>query len=152
MANEKNDTSSRELLISQTLNAPIELVWEVWTQPQHLAQWWGPDGFSNTIQVMDVKPGGEFNLTMHAPDGTGYRNKSIYTEVVLHKKLVYDHLTGPKFTATVDFEAQGESTHIRWRLLFESEEEFIRTVKTFKADVGLKQNVEKLAVYVKGLL
>ena len=59
MQNEKTSTANRELKLSRTLNAPVELVWEVWTDPHHLKQWWGPDGFSNTIGKMEVKPGGE---------------------------------------------------------------------------------------------
>ena len=88
MAAEKNSTADRELLLTRLLNAPIELVWEVWTDPKHLAQWWGPNGFSNTISQMDVQPGGEWNLVMHGPDGKDYKNKSVFKEVVMHRKLV----------------------------------------------------------------
>jgi uncharacterized protein YndB with AHSA1/START domain len=68
MLSEKNSTADRELVITRELNAPIELVWEVWTNPEHLAQWWGPDGFTNTISKMDMNPGGEWDLVMHGPD------------------------------------------------------------------------------------
>jgi len=98
---------------------------------------------------MDVKPKGEWDLVMHGPDGTDYKNKSVFKEVVKHKKLVYEHITGPKFIATVIFESQGHKTHLQWQMLFETEEEFIQTVKTFKADEGLKQNVEKLEAYLQ---
>lgn len=151
MENKKNSTADRELRLSRKLNAPIDLVWEVWTQPEHIANWWGPNGFTNTIHKMDLKPGGEWDLVMHGPDGTNYKNKSIFKEIILHKKLVYEHITGPKFVATVEFQAQGDQTFITWHMLFESAEEFIQTVKTFKADEGLKQNVEKLNVYLSGL-
>ena len=148
MENKKNDTSDRELRISRLLDAPVELVWEVWTKPEHLAQWWGPNGFTNTISRMEVRPDGEFNLVMHGPDGTDYKNKSVFREVVLHRKIVYEHLSAPKFIATIGFEARGGQTFLTWHMLFETAEEFIRTAKTFKADEGLKQNVEKLARYV----
>jgi uncharacterized protein YndB with AHSA1/START domain len=151
MANEKNDTRDRELVITKTLNAPVELVWETWTKAEHIAKWWGPDGFTNTIQKMEVKPGGEWELVMHGPDGTDYKNKSIFKEIVPFKKIVYEHVTGPKFTATVEFESLGEQTRINWQMLFETAEEFIQTVKTFKADQGLKQNIVKLEKYLSGL-
>ena len=151
MTNEKNDTRDRELVISKMLNAPVELVWETWTNSKHIAKWWGPDGFTNTIHKMEVKPGGEWDLVMHGPDGTDYKNKSIFKEIVPFKKIVYEHVTGPKFTATVEFESKGEQTHIKWQMLFETAEEFIQTVKTFKADQGLKQNVAKLDKYLSGL-
>ena len=146
------DTRDRELRISKTLDAPVDLVWEVWTDPEHIANWWGPNGFTNTIQTMDIKPGGEWNLVMHGPDGTDYRNKSVFTEIVPLKKIVYQHLTGPKFLATVTFESQGEKTILDWHMLFETAEEFIKTVKTFGADEVLKQNVVKLDMYLKGVL
>ena len=151
MQSEKNSTTDRELLITRELNAPIALVWEAWTTPEHIANWWGPNGFTNTISKMDMQPGGEWELVMHGPDGTDYRNKSVFKEIVKHKRIVYEHITGPKFTATIEFEDRGEKTYLRWHMLFETREQFIQTVKTFKADEGLKQNVEKLGKYLEGL-
>jgi len=151
MQSEKNSTTDRELLITRELNAPIALVWEAWTTPEHIANWWGPNGFTNTISKMDMQPGGEWDLVMHGPDGTDYRNKSVFKEIVKHKRIVYEHITGPKFTATIEFEDRGEKTYLRWHMLFETREQFIQTVKTFKADEGLKQNVEKLGKYLEGL-
>ncbi len=151
MEDKKSNTSDREIIITRKLDAPVKLVWEVWTKPEHIAKWWGPDGFTNTITLMDVRPGGEWELVMHGPDGTDYKNKSIFKEIVYCKKIVYEHVTGPRFVATVDFEEQGEQTIITWKMLFETAEEFIHTVKTFKADEGLKQNVAKLNVYLTGL-
>lgn len=149
MQNEKSNTADRELRLSRELSAPIELVWEVWTKPEHLTKWWGPNGFSNTISKMDLIPGGEWYLVMHGPDGTNYKNKSIFREIVKHKKIVYEHISAPKFLATIEFEAKGNNTLIKWHMLFNSKEEFIQTVKTFKADEGLKQNLEKLESYLK---
>ncbi|MBN8852281.1 MAG: polyketide cyclase [Sphingobacteriales bacterium 50-39] len=151
MESKKSKTQDRELLITRQLDAPIELVWEAWTNPKHIASWWGPNGFTTTITKMDLRPGGEWDLVMHGPDGTDYINKSIFREVILHKKIVYEHVTGPKFIATISFEQQGDQTCTTWHMLFETAEEFIRTVKTFKADEGLKQNVEKLSKYLAGM-
>lgn len=149
MQNQKNNTADREINISRVLNAPITLVWEVWTNPEHLKNWWGPNGFTNTIHTMDVREQGEWNLIMHGPDGTNYKNKSIFKEVVFQKKLVYEHISGPKFLATIDFEEQGNSTFINWNMLFDTAEELVQVVKTFKADEGLKQNIDKLNSYLK---
>jgi uncharacterized protein YndB with AHSA1/START domain len=151
MQNEKSDTSDRELIISRLLHAPVEVVWEVWTNPEHIVNWWGPDGFTNTISKMEVQPGGEWDLVMHGPDGTDYKNKSVFKEIILHRKIVYQHLTAPKFISTITFERRDNDTFLQWHMLFETKEEFIRTVKTFKADEGLKQNAEKLAAYLQQL-
>ena len=151
MENKDNNTKDRELIISRTLNAPVELVWEVWTNREHIANWWGPNGFTNTITEMNVIPEGKWNLVMHGPDGTDYENESVFKEVILHKKIVYDHISNPRILATISFEAQGDKTLITWHMLFETREQFIHTVKTFKADEGLRQNVEKLDAYVTAM-
>ncbi|MEI9810777.1 MAG: SRPBCC domain-containing protein [Bacteroidota bacterium] len=80
------------------LHAPVELVWEVWTNPEHIANWWGPKGFTNTIHIMDVAEGGEWRLTMHGPDGKNYPNKSIFLEIVQDKKIVFRHFN-PNYIA-----------------------------------------------------
>lgn len=151
MQNEKNSTQDRELLITRELNAPIDLVWEVWTKPEHISQWWGPDGFTNSISKMDMKPGGEWNLVMHGPDGKDYINKSVFKEIVKHRKIVIEHVSYPKFLTTIEFDPRGEKTFLKWHMLFESREELIRVVKTFKADEGLKQNIRKMELYLNTL-
>lgn len=143
----ESNVKDREISITRTLNAPVELVWETWTNPEHIAQWWGPNGFTNTITKMDLQPGGEWLLVMHGPDGTDYKNRSIFKEIIPHKKIVFDHMA-PNFTATIEFEANGDTTLLKWHMLFESAELFIQVVKTFKADEGLKQNVEKWQEYL----
>jgi uncharacterized protein YndB with AHSA1/START domain len=149
MEKKESNTADREIRISRLFDAPIELVWEVWTNPNHLKNWWGPNGFKNTIQLMDVKNGGKWDLIMHGPDGTDYKNKSIFREVVKHKKLVYEHISEPKFITTVNFEAQGDKTFIHWQMLFETREQVIQVIKTNNAAEGLKQNIEKLEHYLK---
>jgi uncharacterized protein YndB with AHSA1/START domain len=151
MESTKSNTTDRELRLTRTLDAPIELVWEVWTQPEHIAKWWGPNDFITTISKMVIEPGGEWDLVLHGPDGTDYKNKSIFKEIVPLKKIVFDHVSSPKFVTTIEFEAKGEQTFISWHMLFETHEQFIQVVKTFKADEGLKQNLEKLSQYVKGV-
>jgi PhnB protein len=147
-SNSSSPTADRELIITRVLNAPIELVWEVWTNADHIKNWWGPNGFSNTISKMELKPGGEWNLVMHGPDGKDYKNKSVFKKIMKHKKIVYEHISGPKFTATIEFKSEKNKTHLKWHMLFETKEEFIQTVKTFKADEGLKQNISKLEAYI----
>jgi len=145
-----SNTKDRELFLSRTLNAPVALIWEVWTKPEHIANWWGPNGFTNTIKTMDVNPGGEWDFVMHGPDGTNYVNKSTFTEVVPLKKIVFRH-KHPDFTTTINFEEQGEKTLLTWHMLFDDREQFVAVIKAHKADEALKQNVDKLEVYLAGL-
>lgn len=147
-ATKNNTDAANEISITRLLNAPRELVFDVWTDPDHIKHWWGPTGFTNTIHKMDMEKGGEWELVMHGPDGTDYKNKSIFREVVKPERIVYEHLSSPKFITTVTFEAQGNKTFLTWKMKFESAEELQKVVKTFKADEGLKQNVMKLEEYV----
>ncbi len=140
--------AGRELIISRLLNAPIELVWEVFTNPEHIKNWWGPNGFTNTIDKMEVKPGGVWEFIMHGPDGTDFPNKKIFKEVVKPERIVIEHVNYPKHIYTLTFAADGGKTLLTWHMLFESKEVFEEVVKTFKADEGLKQNIEKLEKYL----
>ncbi|MBS1558877.1 MAG: SRPBCC domain-containing protein [Bacteroidetes bacterium] len=137
----------RQLQITRTFNAPIELVWEAWTKPEHIANWWGPNGFTNTIHKMDFQNGGEWLLTMHAPDGTNFPNRSIFKEIVPLQKNVFEHFN-PHFITTVIFEANGKQTLMQWTMLFDTQEMLETVVKAHNAYEGLKQNVVKLEIYL----
>ena len=69
----------------------MKAVWDAWTDPKQVAQWWGPRGFTLTTHSKDLRPGGSWVYTMHGPDGTDYPNKTLYHEVEPYAKLVYDH-------------------------------------------------------------
>jgi uncharacterized protein YndB with AHSA1/START domain len=144
----KSKTADRELTVSRLLNAPKELVWELWTNPEHIKHWWGPNGFTNTIYKMDVKNGGEWDFTMHGPDGKNFRNTHTFVELVKYEKIVLRHVTPPHFGMTVTFTSQGNKTLLSITSLFESAEQLREVVKVFKADEGLKQNVDKLEKYI----
>ena len=155
MAQEKaaiaEDTSERELLETRIFNAPRELVWKVWTDPEHIAQWWGPNGFTLTIHKMDVRPGKSWEFIMHGPDGRNYDNEITYVKVVKPERLVYDHISTPRFRATVTLEDLGGKTKLTMRMVFESSESLKQTMKVFKADEGLKQTLGRLAEILQKL-
>jgi uncharacterized protein YndB with AHSA1/START domain len=144
-----SSTADRELILTRVLKAPIALVWEVWTNAEHIKNWWGPTGFTNTIFKMDVRPGGEWEFIMHGPDGTDYKNKHVFKEVVKPERLVLEHVTAPKFQMTVEFEDRGNETLIRIQSLFESAEQLQQVIKTFRADEGMKQNMDRLEQYLQ---
>lgn len=142
---------SRELSISRILNAPIDLVWEVWSKPEHIAQWWGPIGFTNDIDRMDFKEGGEWVFTMIGPDGKHYANRSVFNEIVPGKKIVFEHFS-PHFITTIEFEAQGEETLMNWTGVFDSAEILDNLIKTVNAKEGLSQNIDRLENYLEQLI
>src|SRR4051794_31064000 len=84
--------SDREIVSTRTFAAPRQRVFEAFADPQQLARWWGPKGFTNTIQELDLRPGGVWRLTMHGPNGANYANESRFTEVVRPERIVFQHL------------------------------------------------------------
>lgn len=141
------DIKNRSFHITRLLSVTVERVWQAWTNPGHIASWWGPEGFTNTIHVMEVKAGGEWRLTMHGPEGKRYPNKSTFEEIIPEQKIVFRHFN-PNYLATILFEAKGEQTLLKWTMVFETEELFETVIKVFKADKGLEENVAKLEKYL----
>lgn len=142
------DTSDREILITRVFDAPRALVFKAWTDPKHLAQWWGPNGFTITTYEMDFRPGGVWRFVMHGPDGRDYQNKVVYVEIAEPERLVYKHVSGPQFQMTVTFADDGHKTKITAQMLFESASLRDKTIKEFGAVEGLKQTLGRLAEHV----
>jgi uncharacterized protein YndB with AHSA1/START domain len=115
------NTENREIPITKIFKVPLDLMWEVWTDPAHLVHWWGPNGFTSTIHKMDFQKGGEWKLTLRGPDGTNYPNRSVFKEIVPLKKIVFEHFD-PYFFTTVLFGSMakgpkwtGRCYSIRWK-------------------------------------
>jgi uncharacterized protein YndB with AHSA1/START domain len=139
-----SDTADREMVLERTYDAPRELVYTMWTDPKHIVHWWGPAGFTNTVQEMDVRPGGAWRHIMHGPDGVDYKNEATYTEVVRPERLAYEHVA-PKFLATVTFTEAGGKTTVQLRMVFPTAELRNRIVKDHNAIEGGKQTLARLA-------
>lgn len=146
-----SDTSDREIVVSRAISAPRELVFKVWTEPEHVVHWWGPDGFTSTLHEMDVRPGGVWNLTLHGPDGVDYRNRIIYRQIVPPEFLAYSHVSAPYFEAIVTFEEEGDKTRVTIRMVFETARLRNLTVEKFGAIEGGNQTLARLDEYVAKL-
>ncbi|SFF48120.1 Uncharacterized conserved protein YndB, AHSA1/START domain [Paenibacillus algorifonticola] len=137
-----------ELTVTRLFKTSRELVFKTWTEAEHLQQWWGPEGFTITIQQIDVKPGGVWSYIMHGPDGVDYDNKISYLEVVSPERLVYahgDHEDAEHFRVTVTFVEQDGETELTMHSLFKSAEELEKVVKEYGAIEGAKSTLERLA-------
>ena len=138
-----------EMMITRILNAPRELVFRVWTEPEHIKHWWGPNGFTNTISKMEFRPGGIWEYVMHGPDGTDYPSANEFIEIVKPERIVLKHIHEPVFTMTATFEDAGDNkTILTIHNRFESFEVFDNAVKKYGAAEGLKQNVDRMVAYV----
>lgn len=136
---------AREIVATRVFDAPRELVFSMWTDPEHLEHWWGPRGFRNTIQDIDVRPGGAWTFIMHGPDGTDYQNKIVYREIVKPERITYSHVSGPLFESTVTFEEEGrDKTRITVRMVFESASLRDKVAEEFGAVEGLSETLERL--------
>jgi uncharacterized protein YndB with AHSA1/START domain len=141
-AKDEITVTDREIISERVFDAPRELVFRAWTEPDHLARWFGPKGFTNTFQVFEPRPGGQWKFLMHSPNGVDYPNESVFEEVVRPSRIVFRHLGPPNFRATVELIAEGKKTRMIWRMTFETPAEFDK-VKSF-APEGNRQNLPKL--------
>lgn len=142
-------TADREIHTTRVFDAPRELVWKAWTDPDRLARWWGPNGFSTTTSVYEFKPGGKWLFVMHGPDGTDYRNDITFTEIVEPERIEYDHGPSPIFHTTVLFEIEADDkTKLSIRMLFPTAKERNWTVEKFGAIEGLNQMLGRLDEYL----
>ncbi len=143
----------RSIVGTRVYDAPRELVWAAWTDPKHLAQWWGPNGFTTTTSAFDFRPGGIWRFVMHGPDGRDYQNRIIFNEIVKPERIVYRHdgaedVEPVQFTQVVTFEDVGGTTKLTWKGTFPSAEARDRVIKDYGADKGLVQTMARLADYV----
>jgi uncharacterized protein YndB with AHSA1/START domain len=147
--------AAREVTITRLIDAPRRLVFQAWTDPQHLAQWWGPKGFSNPVCEVDLRPGGSLRIVMRAPDGTDYPMIGTFREVIKPERLVFTN--GPvdangnlllEGLTTVTFAEQGGKTlltvHTRAVALVDYAARYLQGM-----DAGWSQSIDKLAAYVE---
>jgi uncharacterized protein YndB with AHSA1/START domain len=148
----KQATADREIVISRVFDAPRDLVWQAWTDPKQVVRWWGPNGFTMTIEAMDVRPGGVWKHVMHGPDGTNYPNESVFEEVVSPERIVFAHSgqrengPGSSFISTWTFDDAGiGKTRVTIRMVFQTAKDRDRVEKEFGAVEGGKQTLGRLA-------
>jgi uncharacterized protein YndB with AHSA1/START domain len=147
------DEDARALVTTRVYDAPRELVFAAWSDPKHLAQWWGPNGFTTTTHAFDMRPGGVWRFVMHGPDGRDYQNRITFEEIVKPERLVYHHGGGDdvepvQFRVTVTFEDLGGKTRLTMRGVFPSAAERDRVVKDYGAAEGAKQTLARLAAHL----
>jgi uncharacterized protein YndB with AHSA1/START domain len=97
-------------------------IFSAFEQPDKLARWWGPSGFTSTFTKFDFKPGGRWEFVMHGPDGTDYPNQSVFQVIEPDSRLVIGHVVEPFFTLTVTLTPRGTQTHLSWVQQFASSE------------------------------
>jgi uncharacterized protein YndB with AHSA1/START domain len=143
MESVESRSDTRSLLI----DASPSQVFAAIRDPERIANWWGPDGFTNTVHVFEFVQGGKWTLTMHGPDGKDYPNESRLTHVVADKCFAVEHLSGHHFLLKLELEPRGQGTLVKWQQTFDTREHYER-IASFVASAN-QQNLERLAVEVQ---
>ena len=146
-------TADCEIVISRTFDAPRELAVDAWLDPNHLAQWFGPNGFTITTHELTPRVGGVWRLTMHGPDGRDYPNRIIYTEIIRPEFPEYSHDSGTdndrdSFHIAITFEDVAGKTALTMRSIFKSADEREHVVKEHHAIEGGRQTLQRLAEFL----
>jgi len=132
---------------SRTVQGTPDQVYAAFSDPERLALWWGPAGFTNTFDVCEFRPGGRWSFVMHGPDGRHYQNESIFAALEPSRKVVIDHTSEPRFRLTVTLEEAGEgATLVAWAQEFE-DPEVARRVEPIVVPSN-EQNLDRLAAEV----
>jgi uncharacterized protein YndB with AHSA1/START domain len=125
-------TPDCEIVTTRVFNFARQLVYRAWTEPEHLRKWWGPDGFTNTFHIHDLRVGGRWSFTMHGPDEGHYPNECTFTVIREPELLVWDRQSKPIFQVEVVFDEIAED----------------QTRVTFKQKFGTTEECSKLRKFV----
>lgn len=148
------DSDPRSIIGTREFDAPRELVFSAFTDPKHLTQWWGPDGFTTTTSTFEFRAGGVWRFVMHGPDGRNYQNQVTFDEITPPERIAYRHGGGDdvepvQFSTTLTFVELGLGrTRLIWHGKFPSAADRTRVIKDYDADKGLVQNLARLGAYI----
>ena len=151
-----SDLLARSIITTRHFDYPRELVFSAFTDPKHLEQWWGPDGFSTTTSEFEFKPGGRWRHVMHGPDGTDYPNRSVFKEIVPPERIVYlngwdEDNAEPMFEATITFEELDGGTLLTLCSVFPTAAGRNEVAAKHGAVEGAQQHLQRLSDYLDEL-
>lgn len=119
-----NSTPDSEIVSSRIVNHPISAVFEAWANPDHLKNWWGPAGFTNTFHEFDFRPGGKWRFTMHGPEKGNYANECEFIKIEKPNLIAWQRHSKPLFQIVALFEElTSNKTAIKFKMLFDTVEE-----------------------------
>lgn len=155
MMTEAPDTTpgdEREIVITRAFDAPRALVFKAWTDPQHLARWWGPKDFTNPVCELDPRPGGAIRIDMTGPDGVVYPNTGVVHEIDEPERLVFTLRAfedaaghaGLEVLNTVTFEEHADTTQLTLRATIVRAAPDVDEALT-EMEAGWNQSLDRLA-------
>ena len=123
--NKTNDIEKRTLTLTRTFDAPRQLVWDAWTQPEHIAKWWGPRGMKTNIKKHDFKVGGDWEFVMPMPDGKEFISYGTYSQIEAPELLETSANFIPMtegVTLVASFSEAGDQTDFVFKVIHPTEE------------------------------
>jgi uncharacterized protein YndB with AHSA1/START domain len=136
-----------EVVLRRVFDAPRELVFRAWTEAEHLARWWGPEGFTNPVCELDARPGGAIRIDMTAPDGSVFPMGGEVKEVTPPSRFVFTSTAfdgGLENLNTVTFDEEGSKTHVTiTALIVEASPEYLEALSGMEE--GWSQSLDRLA-------
>ena len=146
-----NVTPDCQIISSRVVNAPIETVFQAWTDPHHLANWWGPAGFTNTFKEFDLRPGGRWRFTMHGPEKGNYENECVFIKIEKPNLIAWYRLSKPIFQVVASFEEVDIArTKLVFKMLFETADE-CNKLKKFVPEKN-EENFDKLEAELRSMI
>ncbi len=146
---------AREIVTTRVIDGPRHLVFLAWTEPRHLARWFGPRGFTTTTRSFDFSPGGVWDFDMIGPDGTVYPNHIEWREIVPPERISFrqgGHENDPDaFESSVTFADRAGRTEITLRALLNSQAQRAYLAENYRAVEGARETLERLEAYVQEL-
>lgn len=138
-------TPESEIVTTRILNFPQKLVFHAWSNPDHLKNWWGPKGFTNTFHEFDFRVGGKWIFTMHGPEKGNYENECEFIKIDQPNLIAWKRHSKPLFQILTTFETISENeTKVVFKMLFETTEE-CQKLKPYVVDKN-EENFDKLEV------
>lgn len=138
-------TPDCEIVTMRIVNTPINLAFKAWTDSNHLKNWWGPKGFTNTFNEFDLRPGGKWSFIMHGPDKGNYPNEVEFIKIDQPNLIYWKRHSKPLFKVLATFEeVSANQTKIVFKMLFDTAEE-CNKLKPFVVDKN-EENFDRLEV------
>jgi uncharacterized protein YndB with AHSA1/START domain len=132
-----------EIVSSRIFPVVNVLLFRAWSEPDHLKNWWGPSGFTNTFHEFDFRMGGRWKFVMHGPDKGNYQNECEFTKIVAPSLIEWKRITQPLFNVVAQFEiVEQHQTKLIFKMVFDTPEECAK-IKKFVVDKN-EENFDKL--------
>lgn len=138
-------TPDSEIVSTRIFNYSRELLFKAWSHPEHLKNWWGPNGFTNTFNEFDFRVGGKWSFIMHGPDKGNYANECEFIKIEQPQLIAWKRYSKPLFQIMASFHVVDcKHTQLVFKMLFETAEECAK-LRPYVVDKN-EENFDRLEV------